>query len=482
MKTRSPIAALLALTLAAPLFGADQSLPDAPKPQNAPVLNFTVAKTGSYDVPQPGKDALRITLDEAILLGIRFNSNYVVSQLNERAISGLKLTALNALIPSLSASAQTSTQQLNLAAMGFKPSVVAPLLPPGMTLDTIVKVDTTSAQLNLSQQLFNLPAFEVYRASRATAEVATYNALLTRADVVQTVATQYLRVLADLDAVHNAEAQQKSDAELTRQADESHRAGVGTNLDYLRARVELQQRDQELVKAQNDFDKDKIQLNRLMGLPATQELILSDAIPYHDLDQLPLEEAKRVAAVRRKDLLSLQAQLRSAELIRRGIRYERLPAVHVNGYYGVLGETRGLYHGVFSATAGLDFPIFQEARIRGDVKTADAQLASLRSRVAGLQQDIEAQIRSSKMDVDSYSALVKVARSNVELSQEALQQTRDRYRAGVDDDLPVVQAQATLADAQARLIASMFQYNQAKLSLARSIGVVETQYQKYLGQ
>lgn len=471
---------------AAPALRAQQQqpLPETPQAQT-PAVDFTATRVAGYDVAQAHPDALQLSLDDAIQIALKHNTNYIVSQQNERAIGGLKLSALNALIPSLTAEAQTSSQQVNLAAMGFNERLVEPLvgslLPAGYKISTIVTVDTTGAQINASQQLFNMPALEIYRASKATAQVATYNALLVRADVVQNVATQYLQVLADVDAIHNAEAQLKSDEELTRQADLSHQAGVGTHLDLLRAKVDQQQRAQQLIQARNSYDKDRIQLNRYMGIPATQEIALTDGVPYHNLDNLSVPEAMQIANERRKDLLSLRAQLRSAELQRRAVRYERLPALHVNGFYGVLGETHGLYHGVFAAVAGVDIPVFQEARLQGDQRMIDAQLRSLNNRVSGMETDVEAQIRSSRFDVESYNQLVQVARSNVALAQEELSDTQDRYRSGVDDDLPVVQAQATLADAQARLIASMFRYNQAKLQLARSIGVVETQYPTYLG-
>ena len=76
--------------------------------------------------------------------------------------------------------------------------------------------------------------------------------------------------------------------------------------------------------------------------------------------------------------------------------------------------------------------------------------------------------------------LVRVARSNVELAQKELEQTTDRFRAGVDDNLPVVQSQATLADAETNLVATVSQHNQAKLGLARNLGIVDTQYATYL--
>ena len=148
----------------------------------------------------------------------------------------------------------------------------------------------------------------------------------------------------------------------------------------------------------------------------------------------------------------------------------------------MLGETRGLYHGVFVAQGGLDFPIFQEARVRGDAEVADAQLRSLRSQVTSLRGDIEQQIRSSMLDITTSNELVRDATSNVNLATDALSDSQQRYRAGIDDTLPVVRAQATLASAQAQLVSALYQFNTAKLQLARNTGVVESQYDTYLGE
>ena len=86
------------------------------------------------------------------------------------------------------------------------------------------------------------------------------------------------------------------------------------------------------------------------------------------------------------------------------------------------------------------------------------------------------------LDVQSSNDLVKVAKSNVDLATQELQDASDRFSAGVDDNLPVVQAQATLAQAQSTLVNTLYQYNQSKLRLARNTGVVDTQYRVYLGR
>jgi outer membrane protein TolC len=244
----------------------------------------------------------------------------------------------------------------------------------------------------------------------------------------------------------------------------------------------LQSEQQSLLRAQNAFAKDKIALNRLIGLAAEQELSLTDTVPYADLAEMPLDQARALAYQQRKDLLTLTAQLEVAQRAQKAVKYERLPSLSFNGDYGVLGVTHGSYHGVFTAQGTLKIPIFEESRFRGESEVAAAQHISLQRQIASLKITIDAQIRASRMDVESSAELVRVARSNVDLASQALADTRDRYSAGVADNLPVVEAQAALAAAQSRLVATEFLFNQSKLTLARNTGVVEAQYNQYLGR
>jgi outer membrane protein TolC len=433
-------------------------------------------------IEQATPGPLALGLDDAIARGVKNNLQVLLATQTEQQVKGEILSAVFALLPNLKATAYTNTMEIDLAALGFKPSSLAAFgFAPG-TISTIVKVDTTDVQLSADQVFFNLPDFYLYAAARKGTRVTELNTLNVRGGVVQAVGTQYLAALADQAQIANAQALEQADEEVLRQATLSHDAGVGTNLDVLRARVEMQNEQQAVVNAENTFAKDKIALNRLIGLPADQELTLTDAVPYAEYAEMPLDQAKALAYTRRKDLLALESQIEVAERARKAVKYERVPQLSFNGYYGVLGETHGNYHGVFTAQGTVKIPIFEEGRFRGEREVADSQLIALRQEVDALKVTIDAQIRTSRMDVDSAEELVKVAKSNVELATQELQDTRDRFAAGVDDNLPVVQAQATLADAQSRLVGTEFEYNQAKLSLARNTGVVETQYKDYLGR
>ena len=100
--------------------------------------------------------------------------------------------------------------------------------------------------------------------------------------------------------------------------------------------------------------------------------------------------------------------------------------------------------------------------------------------MADLKSKIDQQLRDSLLDIATQAKLVQVARSNLDLATTELEQTTDRFQAGIDDNLPVVQAQSTLANAQTQYVTSVYQYNQSKLGLARNLGIVDTQYKAYL--
>jgi outer membrane protein TolC len=99
-----------------------------------------------------------------------------------------------------------------------------------------------------------------------------------------------------------------------------------------------------------------------------------------------------------------------------------------------------------------------------------------------VRSKINQQVRSALLDAGAAKKLVDVAKSNVDLATQALSDETDRVNAGVDNNLPLVTAQASLASAESNYVESLFQYNLSKLALARAAGVIELQYRAYLGK
>jgi len=440
---------------------------------------------GSVTTVQPTDGVKPLTLDEAIAMGIEHNLAMVEARLQEQSAKAQTLERLQPLLPTVTAQADSGAHQINLAALGFGNDVlkkIAPLFPDlnFSTISTVVKVNVTDAMVNYSQTLFSLPTIDRYRSAKASEQAAYFSKQSSRGLVVLTVGDAYLQALALGAQVDNARALLEADQVLLNQTVAEHQAGTAANLDELRARVQFQTQEQAVISAEVNFKKAKIALNREIGLPAEQEIQLTDTTPYADLATMNINEAKEIAYRSRQDYQGLQAQLRAAQLQRKAAKWERLPTLDFQGNYGVTGVTSGLYHGTFAAQGSLNLPLFQEAKFRGDSGVASANLTSLTQQLAALREQINQQLRDSILDVQSATELVRVAQSNVELARKELEQTTDRFQAGVDDNLPVVQAQATLASAETNLVNTTSQHNQAKLGLARNLGIVDTQYATFV--
>ncbi|HET9086123.1 MAG TPA: TolC family protein [Acidobacteriaceae bacterium] len=442
---------------------------------------------GSVSTTKPVAADLPLSLDDAIHRGLQHNLQLAITGQDRRTAAGVRLQAINALLPTITWDAVRSRQQIDLAALGFRSNVLHSF-PPGFvppsaltSFQPVVTVNLVQAQANLNQSLFDLRAFELYRAARQEIRAIDYSDQGARQDVIQVVAGTYLLVLADEANVTNAQSLLATNTEILRQASLSHQAGVSTKLDELRAEVQYQQQDQLVIARQNQLEKDEIALKREIGLPADQVIHLTDKAPYADFDAMPLDQARRVAYAHRQDYLQMQARLRSAQFQSRAARFERLPTLSFGGNYGVTGTVGGLYHGTFLAQGTLSVPLFREAKFRGDRDVADARTRQTLSQMAALKNQIDAELRDDMLDIAATQQLVQVARSNVDLSQSSLSDSTERYKNGIADNLEVVQAQAVLSAAQAQMVNSLYQFNQAKLSLARNMGMLDAQYRTILG-
>jgi outer membrane protein TolC len=90
------------------------------------------------------------------------------------------------------------------------------------------------------------------------------------------------------------------------------------------------------------------------------------------------------------------------------------------------------------------------------------------------QAQVDADVRDALLDIASAQKQVEVARSSVDLANEALKEAQERYANGVSDNLAVSQAQQSVAQANDQYVASLYRHNVAKLSLARALGAGRT--------
>ena len=334
----------------------------------------------------------------------------------------------------------------------------------------------------LSQEIFNWSDIKNLKSASASEKASQYTYKSDRNLVVFTTGNAYLLVISDAATVESVRAQVKTAQTLVQNDVDLNKHGLIASIDLLRAKVEFQTQQQRLIAAENQVQIDKLTLARVIGLPNGQEFRLTDSVPYASLDGITQEQALQQAMSTRPDYLSAKAQVHSAELARQAVAAENYPSLSTDTNYGDIGSPNfGSSHGTLGFAVSLNIPIFQGSRVRADKLQADATLQQRKAELADLEGQIDDQVRTAFFNLKSSSELVSVAESNIDLANQTLGQAQDRFRAGVADNLEVVQAQESVATANQSYINSLYAFNLAKISLAQAIGIAEQSALQYLG-
>jgi outer membrane protein TolC len=430
---------------------------------------------GSVPTGKVTAKVLPLSLSDAIDRGLSQNLGLLLNDDAILAAQGKGRQELSNLLPQLSAKVSENAAEVNLAAQGFE-KISARF--PGFPL-IVGPFGYFDVRAFGSQSLIDLESLDKKRSADQATAATRHDYQDTREAVVLVVAATYLGAVAARSQVNTAEAQERTAQVLYDQAVDLQKVGISAGIDLLRAQVELQTRQQQLIAAQNDFAKQKLALARTIGLPLGQPFTLTDTAPYEPPPTVSIEQALELAYANRADYQSALALARAAEYSRRAATAEHLPTVTANADYGVIGPTPDQTHGTFTASASLHIPIFAGGKAQGDALQAQAQLDRDRQQLDNLRGQIEQDVRNGLLDLRSASDQVKVARSNVDLAQQTLQQARDRFSSGVTDNIEVVQAQETVARANESYISSLYAYNLARVELARATGSAERSIRQY---
>ena len=433
--------------------------------------------TGSVPTGERSDAALQLSLKDTFDRALNYNLGLLESDQDLRAARAQRLRGLNALLPNISGQLSEFRQQTNLAASGLRGNL------PGISIPTIVgPFGVADARAYATQSIFNWSDIKHWQSTAAAEEAFKHANRNDREIVVLAAGSAYLTVISDRATVDATRAQVTAAETLHAQAVDRNKSGVVAAIDVLRARVELQTEQQRLIAAENQLAVDKLALARVIGLPKGQTFEITDAVPFAPLDGISLTEALERAVAMRADFLSVKAGVRAAELQRQSAAAAHYPWLSASAVYGDIGSPNfATSHGTFSVGVTLTVPIFQGTRVRADTLEADAVLQQRKAELADLDGQIDEQVRTAFLNLQSSSNLVLVARGNIELARQTLVQAQDRFAAGVATNLDVVQAQESVAAANQSYIGSLYAYNLAKLSLAQAVGVVEQSALQYLG-
>ncbi len=453
---------------------AQTETPPGPSTPGQQIPGTTGVSPFAASVPAklvPG--VLSLSFQDAIDRGLKQNLGLLLSHADVRSARGERWQQLSALLPHVSGAPYVDASKINLAELGLTSLDGIPIPP------SVGPFSYFDARASLTQNLFDWKSINAARAANQSAKSADYTFKDARDLVVLAVGYTYLQGIADEARIETAEAQVKTAQALYDQASDQVNAGTSPDIDGLRTKVELQTRQQQLIQAKNNFAIQKLTVARVIGLAPGQEFEFADKSPYQALEALTVDQALGRAYASRSDYQAAISDVRAAEFSRKAALAGYFPSLSFNADYGLGGSHPSTATPVADVRGTLSIPIFQGGSVHADVLQADAKLEQSRERLESLRAQIDSDVRAALLNLQSSSDQVNVARSNIDLAEETLTQSRDRFSAGVTDSVEVVQSQEAVASAHEQYISSLYSYNYAKISLIRALGIAEQGVREY---
>ncbi len=445
---------------------------EAPAPSTTATVNTlspSVQVQGAYAGSTPGMAKMpfngKLGLQDAIKRGLAYNLGQTGATQALRQAQGQSKVALSSLLPNLNGTINENVQTTNLRAEGFRFSF------PGFSIPAVIgPFNYIDLRAHLSQSVFDLAAINNYRAASDVARANRYSAQDARELIVLAVGGAYLQTIAAKARVASEESQLQSANAVFDQSKQQFDQGLIAKVDADKNEVQALTHQQRLLSLKNDLAKQKINLARMIGLPANDQYDLSDEVPFAPAAPLTIEAALAQAFQQRADLKAADAQVRAAERAHAAARAERYPSLGVTADYGGIGVNPSQLETTYTAQASLKIPIWQGGKAEGDIQQSDATLAQRRAEYEDLKGQIESDVRSAYLDLQAAASQVEVAQRNVQVNKEALELTRQKVEVGVIDNVTYVQAQEEVTNAEFDFINGVFAFNVAKLSLARAMG------------
>ncbi len=418
-------------------------------------------------------DTLKLSVLDVITRALDHNLGVLLAEESASDAAGRRRVALSELLPNVSGRVGQERRKTNLEAFGFPlqesfPKVVGPF-------------SVFDARLFLTQTVLDMSQINDLRAAEHSETAARHSARSARDLVVLVAANLYLQTLATAARAQTARAQLDTATTLHQQAISLRQGGLVAGIDVVRAEVRLSTERQRVTAATNEFEKSKLQLARVIGLPTGQAFELAQELPFVPAPEMTLEEALARAYKDRPDYLAAQARVQEAESARKAIVGEQLPSVKVTADYGAIGLHISSSLPTFSIVGALSVPIFEGGRVQGRLAQADSELRTRRAQAEDAKAEIYYDVRTAFLDLKASEEEFQTATRARELADQQLTQSRDRFAAGVASNIEVVQSQEAVAQASEQYIGALYGFNVAKATLARSLGSAEEAVIRYLG-
>ncbi len=429
------------------------------------ILQFSFAMAvmallGASALPAHGQAPRRLSLQEAIQMGLQKNLQVLLAGTQVQEAAATRQRAFASLLPRVRGESAAILQNRSLRAFG----ITAPGLP-----SVVGPFSTYDFRVYLDQPLLDLASRHHWKASGSVEQAARLSYEDARDMIVRLVSGLYLNGQAAAARVDAARSRATTAEALLKLAIAQKEEGVATGVDVLRAEVSLANDRQRLLEAENETRRILLALAHAIGLDLGAPLELAEPLGFEQQEAPSVGSALADALTKRSDYLALQSQRQAVLQERQAARARYLPRLSLQANIGGIGRTLSQTDATGSIQGVLSVSLFDRDR-EGQIAEIDSRLRRLDHQLADLRLTVEQEIREALLNLESAAAEVKVAKQGRILADRELELARTRFETGVTSNIEVVNAQNSVARAQENDILALTRHADARAALARALG------------
>jgi len=412
---------------------------------------------------------LELSYENAVKLAILNNLKTLIAQEKTREAKGDFLRGLSGLLPQLQANVSQSRRTSNVVAEGFDPSSF-PTLPTGV----FGPYNSFDARIKLLQNIFDLSAIGSYQAGVSNQRLAKFQVELAEQMVSSLAGLAYVQLLQSQEDVKAAEGDLQLSKTLLEDTQVAFKAGVVTGVDLSRAEANYNQNLTRLIRAKTQVATSDLNLKKIILVPMGSSLKLTSQLKEGERPPPQLKRALQTAVETRPDIKIAKEEIRFRGYQHRAAVGKQVPSLGFGATYGGSGvtPTEGTA-GTYQLAGQLSIPIFDGGNTIGEIKVAKSKQKQAELSFNNLRQEVDEEVRVALEKMKFSLQEIASTKETVRVTHQELELARERFFAGVGDNLEVVHAQSSLATARDAYIRALADYNNARIRLATAMGTID---------
>ena len=302
---------------------------------------------------------------------------------------------------------------------------------------------------------------------------------LERADqeILFRIVQSYYGVLLSTKQLEIAEQSEKTAKAIMESSQNRFEAGVVVESDLLSAKVRLAGREQDLIRARNNLELARAQLDVAMGVSADAAYQLSDALTERNPSAIPLPDLEQRALKTRPDLKRIEAQQSAQQLSVAIAKSSFGPRLNAFAGWEMDNPTFAAGGGGNNWLGGIELQIdlFQGGAKRAALSRERANVEKIAALKQAAGDAVRLEVRQAYFDQDANRQQLEVARTAIAEAQESLRINQDRYDGGLLTITELLGAEESARRAQADYWQAVYQFHVSDANLELACGTLNLQ-------